>query len=526
MEQTTKTPTPSWPEPLESSGPCRPCEWALLWMIGLVLILAVSRQSLWIDEAYTASTSDHGSLREWGRALAAGAGSNLQTPGYMFFMWIWVKVAGVSEWALRAAGLIWLVPGLVAMASGFPRRTQRMAVMLAAATSVFVWYYAGEARPYAMQLGISCMVFAALHRLGRDELSQRQQSRWFTGLLFSYFMLCASNSLGAIWSIAALAAAFILIPRRRLLDLWKTGWRRLVLTGLLLLVLALFYVWTLTVGARASAVGTTNWKTALFVFYEQFGLTGLGPGRLELRQAGLQTLRPYLLPLAGYFLLFAIIVANGVRQALRLETARRVGALALAVALPALLLLGVGIATHFRVLGRHFTPLMPIWFALLGLGLAALWGKAGWMGKAVSAAFLILSLCSCLSIRLAVRHQRDDYRDAAQYAKDALRQNQVVWWNADMDTAQYLQNAVGYGCEREKQGDPGRQSPGGFPRHAEKARCHHRLQTGHLRPRRHAGRILGPQPLSGCGELPRLHYLAGVTPARRLWHPARRPFPE
>ena len=266
----------------------------------------------------------------------------------MIYVWVFAKFFGSSEWALRAAGLIWLVPGLVAMASGFPRRAQRVAVMLAAATSAFAWYYAGEARPYAMQLGASCLIIAALHRLGRDELGQRQQSLWFSAFLFGLLILCGSSLLGVVWSIAALAAAFILIPRRRLPDLCKTSCLQLALASLVLLALGLYFLWTLSVGVRGAAAGKTDLKTVAFVFYEQLGLTGLGPGRIELRQAGIQTLRPYILPLAGYFLVFAVVVANGIRQALRLEPARRVGMLALAVALPAVMLLGMGFATHFR----------------------------------------------------------------------------------------------------------------------------------------------------------------------------------
>jgi hypothetical protein len=312
-----------------------------------------------------------------------------------------------------------------------------MGVMLAAVISAFTWYYVSEARPYGMQLGASCLVFGALLRLGRDDLGEKEQSRWLSGFLFGFLMLCGSSLLGVIWSIAAVAAAFVLIPRRRLGYLWKRGWLRLVFTALLLLVLGLYYVWALSVGARASGVARTDWKTAAFVFYEQLGLTGLGPGRIDLRDTGIQSLRPYLLPLGAYLLLFAIVLANGVRQAFRLERAKRVRALALAVALPALLLLCVGFGTHFRVLGRHCTPLMPIWFSLVGLGLAALWGRAGWTGRALLAGYLLMSLCSCLSIRLAARHERDDYREAAQYAKDALRRNQVVWWNADLEGGRY-----------------------------------------------------------------------------------------
>ncbi|MGD0815880.1 MAG: hypothetical protein ABSA83_19985 [Verrucomicrobiota bacterium] len=438
MAQTTDADTRHDPETREIFSPCLPRELCLLWIIGLALIAAVSRQSLWIDEAGTAMLAGVDSFREWLRILLARRGAELQQPGFMFYMWTWVKVIGDSEWALRAAGLVWMVPGLVAMASGFSRRTQRMAVMLVAVTSAFAWYYAGEARTYAMQLGASCLIFGALHRLGRDELSERGQSRWLSGFLFGVFMLCASNLLGVIWSIAALAAALILIPRRRLLDLWKTGWPRLVLTGLLLLLLGIYYLWTLSVGARATAIGSTDLKTIIFVFYEQLGLTGLGPGRLDLREGGMGSLRAYILPLAGYAVLCAILIASGIREALRLESAKRVCALALAVALPAVMLLGVGFATHFRVLGRHFAPLMPIWFCLLALGLSALWDRReGWMGRPLLEAYLLLSLCSCLSIRFATRHQRDDYRDAAQTAINALRQHQVVWWSADSGCAQY-----------------------------------------------------------------------------------------
>lgn len=438
MEQNNKAPAQPGPETSESLGSCLPREWALLWILGLALVLAVSRQSLWIDEGSTAAVSSAASPHECWQELLRVSGSSVQMPFYMFYMWGWVKLFGNSEWALRAAGLIWLVPGLVAMASGFPRRAQRMAVMLVAVTSAFAWYYAGEARPYAMQLGASCLIFAALHRLGRDELSERQQSRWLSGFLFGFLMLCGSNLLGVIWSLAVLAAGFILIPRRRLLDLWKNGWPRLVLVCLLLLVLGGFYLWTLSAGARATAIGKTDWRAVAFVFYEQLGLAGLGPGRLDLREGGIGSLRAYILPLAGYAVLCAVLIVNGIREALRLESARRVLLLAFAVALPAVILPGVGFATHFRVLGRHFTPLMPIWFCLLALGLAALWSRRdGWMGRPLLEAYLLLSLCSCLSVRFAARHQRDDYRDAAQTAIDALRQHQGVWWNADSACARY-----------------------------------------------------------------------------------------
>jgi hypothetical protein len=121
---------------------------------------------------------------------------------------------------------------------------------------------------------------------------------------------------------------------------------------------------------------------------------------------------------------------------LQLASAKRLCLLALAIMLPAAMLLAVGFATHFRLLGRHFAPLMPIWFSLLALGLTTLWSKEGWTGRPVLEAYLLVSLCSCLSVRFAARHERDDYRDAAQSAS-ALLQTKVVWWNADPTCARY-----------------------------------------------------------------------------------------
>ena len=111
------------------------------------------------------------------------------------------------------------------------------------------------------------------------------------------------------------------------------------------------------------------------------------------------------------------------------------------VAAPALFILGAGFAMHFRVLGRHFAPLLPVVVLLMGLGVTAAW-RQGSTGKILVVGFFALCLASGLSLRLAARHGKDDYRSAAGLARAALTSGKCVWWSADAGAAAYYQLPV------------------------------------------------------------------------------------
>jgi len=69
----------------------------------------------------------------------------------------------------------------------------------------------------------------------------------------------------------------------------------------------------------------------------------------------------------------------------------------------------------------------------------ALWSHGGWPRRLMVCGFFLLSLFSCLSLRFAARHAKDNYRDAAAYARAALQSGQQVWWNADSQGAAYYE---------------------------------------------------------------------------------------
>ena len=393
--------------------------------------------------------------------MPKGSGSDLQMPLYMIYMWGFAKIFGLGEWTLRAANIPWFVAGVAAFISAFPK-PQRYAAAAVTLLCPFAWFYLNEARPYAMQLGSSLVIFAALYRLSGDiSMPPRCERNWSIAFCLGILVLCGSSLLGVIWAGAAFLSLFFLFSRKRLMQLLRAHWLSCLLTAGLLAALAGYYVWTIKFGARGletadqtggnaalTAVksaarfrqgfaGSTELQSLAYLVYELLGFTGLGPGKLEIRTGGFSAFRHYAPQLALYavtllplFLLAALRIIRGPGSAKKIS-------LGLIVLLPLALLLPAGYFLGFLVLARHCTPLMPALFFGLSLGLVRAGASNRMIIKLLAAAFLVLSLFSCLSLRFAFRHEKDDYRDAAQAAITALRHGQRVWWNAADDGAFY-----------------------------------------------------------------------------------------
>jgi hypothetical protein len=107
------------------------------------------------------------------------------------------------------------------------------------------------------------------------------------------------------------------------------------------------------------------------------------------------------------------------------------------VLIPFFALCAIGIATRFRVLGRHATPLLPFLWVVLAFGISRIVQAKARTALIVAGLFCSLSLASSLSIRFAARHEKDNYRDAAAFARRAALAGRTIWWNADRLGADY-----------------------------------------------------------------------------------------
>jgi hypothetical protein len=386
----------------------------------------------------------------WGeflKLLIGRAGSDLQMPLYMVWLWVWEKVAGHSEWALRAANIPWFVAAQLILWWGLHhRRKWAWTALIFSALSPFLWQYLDEARPYIMQYSGACAMLASMVRL--FDAAAPTPSRWSTRLVFilGTLVVCGSNMLGVLF--AAPAALLVVLGFKWIRSRPEWRWSILdgvafALGGLFLGGLGVFYAWTLSTGAGASRMGSAGLLSLAFSIYELMGWSGLGPGRLSIRENGITAFVPHLVPLVflslNYLLVLAAWMGSCRPSVLRSDHWPHVLGIAAITTLPVACLVLLSHITEFRVLGRHLMPLAP-WVLVAWAGLAAtLWERKRVSIKALVVSLIIFLLASCLQFRGAERHAKDDYRSAAAWARFAVEQQSQVWWIADRAAALYYQ---------------------------------------------------------------------------------------
>ncbi len=410
----------------------------------LAAILAVSQDSLWIDEAFSAQKAMQPTFGDWWKVMQVVKGSDLQMPLYMAYLWLEEKVFGHSEWALRGANIPWFILGQVALYLGLrPLARCRVAVPLVALMSPFLWTYLNEARPYIMQYAGACIVLGSLCQLHlKASEVRRVNARWLGWLGFGIFILCGSSALGIPWAGAAVLAAYCLDVHLSSIRWTGATIATVAATSIILILLAGYYYWTLKQGARGAFYADAGWKNIAFAFYELLGFLGLGPSRLEIRAHGLKILESAvpLLVVSGPVIAGMSFLAF--RRFAKVTQPRERLAVLLYVAFPLACVIALGFATGLRVLGRHLTPLVPVVTGLFAMAIIHLWQSGARLRQVAASLFIIVWLGSSLSLRFSKRHARDDYRSAAAMARDLLDRGGAVWWVAASPPAEYYQLPV------------------------------------------------------------------------------------
>ncbi|MFZ4778534.1 MAG: hypothetical protein ACOYM3_24450 [Terrimicrobiaceae bacterium] len=315
----------------------------------------------------------------------------------------------------------------------------RIFIALAAMVSPFLWSYLDEARPYVMQFCGATLMTVAIWNVTffpRSSLLPSDICAFCIGAV----ILCGSSLLGAIPAFFfGLLMLLSLDRNKQLIDLLKSksAWVVIATASLIMAGLGAYYAWTLSLGAKASSVGQTSLATILFGIYELSGFSGFGPGRLELREVGPRALGGYLGFLVIGSLPYLLVLAWLVLRPAMSPKGVKLSAIAITVCLLAtfLAVVAVGFLGNFRVIGRHFTPLVPFLFILLGLLWARMWASMAWRW-AVGFSLLIF-VGGSLTQRLDARFAKDDYLSASSVARAALADGQVVWWAADPAASNY-----------------------------------------------------------------------------------------
>lgn len=407
-------------------------------IVSLVLVaLAPSSDSLWIDEGHTARFVQAASFGDMLGAVVGDVNSQAQMPGFVAAAWVAGRVLGTSEWALRAQNILWGALGVLFLWHA-GRLLGTCVPPLLFAVSPFVWFYLDEARPYGMQLGGAAALAAAMVRL---VCLRRLDSTTAVLWLFGGWVTCAASMLGAFPFGAATLVALSLVWRLRL----PTDRRAMVVMAVCyagLAVLGAYYAWSVLRGAGGARLWSVGLGNIGFSVYELLGFAGLGPGRIEIREAGREGLGVVFSLLAGSaapLALLGLLLAACSLLALRLhrEPWRALFFTCLAtVVLGFVSLAGAAAVAQWPFWGRHLAPLLP--FIIIATTAACLGTSLpGWVGRTVLVAIGICWLASSLSLRTMPRHAKDAYRQAAAFAKSQLDAGRTVWWAADEATGRY-----------------------------------------------------------------------------------------
>jgi uncharacterized membrane protein len=413
-------------------------EAAALVFVALIGVIAISNQSLWIDEGNSAMKAIQPSFMLFWEKMKELSGSDLQMPLYMGLLWAWEKIFGHSEYALRSLNIPFftLSAGILLYLWDAERRL-KLAFVFLMCFSPMLWVYLDEARPYIFQFFGATSILVALWNQAKTPHLNKNLAIFCIGAL----ALCGSSLTGVIFTFwFGLAFLFILIRQHAWRSIFssKQNLVSLIVTSIGLSGLGLYFFWTLSQGARASGVGKTDLLSIGFCFYELLGFSGLGPDRLSLREHGITSLKPFFLPLTS---LVIALTAFGISSALYITKSSRMHRTKIfifaAVFCGAVSMVAVGYIAHFRVLGRHLMPILPFVLLLVSLGLMHLWQSDKKLSRAVVLTICLLLILSSLSTRFSPRFAKDDYRTAAQIAKSGLEDRKTIWWAADSATANY-----------------------------------------------------------------------------------------
>ena len=409
-----------------------------------IMLLAIGNDSFWIDEfwnAYFASLDSLGSLYQ---ALREPYGS--QTPLHFVYGYFWAQASPASEFALRLSNLPLFVLGQVSLLWALRDYPKPMAyaMLIISALHPMVWQYSNEFRPYIMMYAGAEMLLAyMLHIHAAVEKNRSPSDLGLLIFVVGGILLFGASLLGVFW--VASACAYMLHFRHRSAPQGNPSARfRLGLVCVFIAInglLAVYYINSLLHGAGGSRLSGPSLSSMIFALYELLGLSGIGPGRLDLRDAGAASLRSYMLGLIPVSVVLLTTLAAGVREA---KNALGIRSLVLVLVLgisPVAIVVAAGFSMHWRFLGRHLIATLPLLNLLFAMGLAKFWSTGShrfFVRKvAVPIIFLIALTASSLNLRFADRHLKEDYQSASTIAKQELAAGKRVWWVADVLGARY-----------------------------------------------------------------------------------------
>lgn len=379
------------------------------------------------DEAYSVWSANM-DLRTITRRTAA----DVHPPLHYWFFWFWVRLTGISEFAIRAQAVLCSLITVAVVYSltlrlGQYRRAALLALLLMA-LSPFHIEWSQDARMYAF---VTLFAALALYAWWRG---------WWRLLVFAGIGAALSHYFGAF--------VIVIIMVHRLLY-WRAQRenRRQFLSAIAVIgaVCALWLVFTIALIRRDTSHATFQ---PLFTYQLMATLFAVG------RDTWIDEYLPLVLPFAAVFFL-------GLLMAWRHNQRRATILIALGCLLPpagisAVALPFFPIHVNF-VSARYFVIFAPFVFAGLGIGLTALLQRRRLQVVGIAACIALLFLNAGLTAeRRADRYFRDDYNSMLQAVAALAKPDERIFFTSGgrKPFVYYYLDRAGYESEKDALAEP------------------------------------------------------------------------
>jgi hypothetical protein len=345
----------------------------VLSLICLSRVIGITRQSLWYDEGYTFNLASSANFSGFLRTFASYTTSEHLQPIYYFFIFVWSRIAGTSDLALRLPSALFSAASAYAiydLCLHLPRvrRTSFPIVACGAIlVSSFPVYYAQEARPYALLQALSLWLLNIWIRK-KDPSSFTGISRRIDIIFTILCSLCVLGSAFTVLLVLSLAASDWMTERsvRRWIRNWGSPLASCVvcMAGYLWIGLSTFPEF---VARNVTSLRQPLWMNVGYTIYGILFGTTLGPTNAMLRGSNKLHLLLVSWPVMFVSAVTVVALASGVAYILHdqagMTVARRSIAAATAIYAAAFFAL-FGVAGHLNILPRHASALFSLVFVL------------------------------------------------------------------------------------------------------------------------------------------------------------------
>lgn len=330
----------------------------------IISILSVNGWSLWLDESSTAFLANSQDFHNFINTLMNWTGSESQMPGFVLSEFVWVKLFGDSEYALRSINIVFVVLLLLYLVSLFNRKTIEVRdksiikiYVVLSFLSPFIIYNMNEAR-----VNIALYVFGSLCL---SSLLAYCKYGYLKDWILCLICLVIGSSFNLLFFVIVIPMLIIATSynKRFILDHCKS----IGLCVVFLALIGIYYLYTLINGSggQKEKPGIIN---IAYTIYEFTGYGGVCLPKNELRTGGdiFGSFKPYILPSALLSISYICIIFSYIKA--KCNTRPLV---LLIVSLVSFFI--ISFIGNFRFWSRHLLMIYPIYIYFVAYAIYEIW---------------------------------------------------------------------------------------------------------------------------------------------------------